>query len=88
MKYTYNMDSLKRGKVTPPECLEVLADDTKGEIDEGYSKRGFKRTMYVGKTNLDRCLEVGVEFFSDAHEHIYHARKAKKATKEKARYEE
>ncbi len=84
----FNMDSLRRHRVSKTECLEVLADPLKFRADQEESKRGNIRRMYVGKTVAGRTLEVGVEFLSNEKLNIYHARKATSAMKEEAGYEE
>lgn len=86
--FTFNYDSLKRGKVTPEECLEVLADPFKTYCDEPLSKRGNPRRLWVGYTLVDRRLELGIEYRRNGVEHIYHARKAKKETIKRAIYRE
>lgn len=84
----FNMDSLRRHRVSRTECLEVLADPLKFRADQEESQRGNIRRMYVGRTIAGRALEVGVEFFPDGTLNIYHARKAKRAMKEESGYEE
>ena len=77
MAFTFNDDSLKRGKVSPEECLEALADPFKTYYDDLPSERGNPRRMWVGYTLAERRLEVGVEYMINNIEHIYHARKLK-----------
>ena len=86
--FTFNYDSLKRGKVTPEECLEALSDPFKAYYDEPPSDRGNSRRFWVGYTLTDRRLELGVEYRKNDIDHIYHAGKAKKETIKKATYHE
>lgn len=93
MLHTFNMDSLKRHKVSRQECLQVISDITKCSYDEELSRRGNIRTMFVGKTEAERTLEIGIEYLTDEItmqeiEHIYHANTAQRETKRKAGYEE
>lgn len=94
MKYTFNMDSLNRHGVTQEECLQVILAADTCWFEESQSVRGNDRVMYVGRAESEsRILEVGVEFIDekeelqqDEIEHIYHAMKARTASKRKARY--
>ncbi len=72
---TFNDDSLKRGGVTRVEAIEVLDDPMTIEVEEGESLRGNPTVMYVGKTQAERLLEIGVEYKPDE-THVYHTRKA------------
>lgn len=79
----FNSDSLVRHGVTPQECMEALADPCVIEVDESENKSGNPRIMWVGKTQLERMLEVGVEYLDDM-DWIYHANNAQ--SKYKSRY--
>lgn len=70
--FGFNHDSLDRNGVSEQECLEVLADPLKIEVDEGESLDENPRSMWVGKTQLNRLLEIGVEYM-DGMDWIYHA---------------
>lgn len=81
---TFNDDSLRRGNVTRDEVIEVLDDPIVIEAVEGESVQGNPTIMYVGKTQKERLLEIGVEY--KEHENcVYHARRAN--SKFKALYE-
>ncbi len=82
--FGFNDESLDRHGVSHQECLEVLADPTKIEIDEGESADGFPRIMWVGMTFLNRLLEVGVEYMPDM-DWIYHADNAQAKYRNKYR---
>lgn len=88
MPFAFNDDSLKRGKVSPEECLEALADPFKTYYDDLPSERGNPRRMWVGYTLTERRLEVGVEYMKNNVDHIYHARKAQRETIKKAVHHE
>jgi uncharacterized DUF497 family protein len=72
---TFNDNSLRRGNVTRAEVIEALDDPLTLEVEEGQSRRGNPTIMYVGKTQSERLLEVGVEYKQEE-THVYHARKA------------
>lgn len=82
--FVFNADSLKRGRVSKEECLEVLADPFKTYYDACQSKRGNPRRMWVGYTLASRQLEIGVEYMKYDIDLVYHARKAQKETIRKA----
>ncbi len=71
----FNNESLVRHRVTQRECIEALADPCVVEVDESESNSGNPRVMWVGKTNLERLLEVGVEYL-EGMDWIYHANNA------------
>ncbi len=87
MTITFNLDSLKRHKISKTQCLRVLADPLKRYYDDLPSKRDNPRRIWVGHTFGDRQLEIGIEYFVD-HDHVYHAQKATKAAIERAIYYE
>ena len=70
--FGFNHDSLDRHSISEQECLQVLADPLKVEVEEGESDDENPRSMWVGKTQQDRLLEVGVEYM-DGMDWIYHA---------------
>ncbi len=72
---TFNNDSLKRGQVSWEEAKEALDDPMVIEASEGESKQGNPTIIYVGKTQAERLLEIGVEY-KEHENHVYHARKA------------
>ncbi len=88
LAFTFNYDSLKRAKVSPDECLEVLADPFKTFYDDLPSQRGSPRRMWVGYTLTERRLEIGVEYLKSDIEHIYHARKAQNESIKRAVHRE
>ncbi|HEY9871323.1 MAG TPA: hypothetical protein V6D08_19345 [Candidatus Obscuribacterales bacterium] len=49
-----NHDSLSKNGVTGQECLQALSDPLKVEVEESDSESGNPRSMWVGKTHLDR----------------------------------
>jgi len=55
--------------------MEALADPCVVEVEESESKSGNPRIMWVGKTHLERLLEVGFEYLEDK-DWIYHANSA------------
>ncbi len=79
---TFNDDSLKRGGVTRAEALEVLDDPMTMHSEEGESRLGNPTVMYVGQTQKERLLEIGVEY-KEKETHIYHGRKANAHNKAK-----
>ncbi len=83
--FGFNHDSLDRNGVSEQECLQALADPLKIEVEEDESESGNPRSMWVGKTQLDRLLEVGVEYLEDM-DWIYHANNAQ--AKYRERYEQ
>lgn len=68
----FNNESLVRHGVTQRECIEALADPCVVEVEEGESNSGNPRIMWVGRTQLERLLEVGIEYLDDM-DWIYHA---------------
>ncbi len=72
---TFNDDSLRPGKVSKAEIIEVLDDPMTIELDQNESSKGNPTVMYIGKTQAERLLEIAVEYKEDEN-HIYHARKA------------
>jgi uncharacterized DUF497 family protein len=72
---TYNDDSFKRALVSLDEVKEALDDPLVLEVEEGESASGNPTVIYVGKTQTERLLEIGVEY-KEFETHIYHARKA------------
>jgi len=85
---TFNKASLKRGKVSPDECLEALADPFKMYYEDLLSERGNPRRMWVGYTLAERRLEIGVEYMRNNVDHIYHARKAQRESIKRAVHHE
>jgi len=89
VKFTFDNKSLKKHGLTERDCLEVYADPFNEDAPNGLSKRGNKRFLIVGHSqNRKFPIEIGVEIFSDNHHHIYHAMKAREATKRLVGYEE
>ena len=73
--FGFNHDSLERHGIFELECLEVLADPFKVEVEEGESDDENPRVMWFGKTRLGRLLEIGVEYM-EGMDWIYHANNA------------
>ncbi len=82
--FGFNYESLNRHQISDKECLEALADPDKIEIEQSESEDGNPRSMWLGKTNSERLIEVGVEYMEEM-DWIYHANKVK--AKYKAFYE-
>ena len=70
--FGFNHESLDRNGVSEEECMQVLADPLKVEVEEDQSTGGNPRSMWVGRTCLERLLEVGVEYL-ESMDWIYHA---------------
>ena len=75
MLITYDHDNLRKHKVSPEEADEVLANDP-FDFELPQSHSGNVRVMFVGFTYLGRLLEIGVEYRSAYHEHIFHGMRA------------
>lgn len=76
MRTTYNTVSLRKHKVSKAEVDDVYA--TGVDFDLGPSKAGNDRIMIVGFAAMGRLLEIGIEYFPNDHEHIFHAADATK----------
>lgn len=70
--FGFNHDSLDRHGVSEQECLQALDDPLRLEVEEGESDSENPRIMWVCKTDLERLLEIGVEYLEDM-DWIYHA---------------
>lgn len=73
---TFNDESLKRHKVSRLEVLQALSDPLVQAVLDGESKQGNSTRVYVGYTNSDRLLEIGIEYRKDE-EHVFHADNAR-----------
>ena len=71
--FTYNFDSLNRNDVTVSEIHQALDDPARLDIDEGINRSGNPKVMWVGQTESDRLLEVGIEYLDGDIDHVYHA---------------
>jgi uncharacterized DUF497 family protein len=78
MLITYDYFNLRKHRVAPQEADEVLANDPL-DFELTISCSGNDRVMFVGFTYAGRLLEVGVEYVSNYHEHVFHAMRATKS---------
>jgi uncharacterized DUF497 family protein len=76
MNITFNDLNLKKHNISKQEIYEVLDSELTTDIDLPPSIRGNDRCMFIGLTLSGRLLEIGVEFFKDNQEHIFHANDA------------
>jgi hypothetical protein len=77
MLITYDYVNLRKHRVTTEEVDEVLANDPLTfQLSPSFS--GNDRVMFVGFTYMGRLLEVGVEYVSNYHEHVFHGMRATK----------
>jgi hypothetical protein len=74
--FGFNDESLRRHKVTHRECLEALVDPLRIIASSGESKAGNPIIIWVGMTDKERLLEVGIEYLEDM-DWFYHASTAK-----------
>lgn len=78
MCITYDQANLDKHEVSREEVDEALANEPEYE-DLESSARGNARVMFVGFTFQGRLLEIGIEYFPDSKEHVFHAMDATKA---------
>lgn len=71
-RFEFNHDSLLRHDVTEHEIKQAIADPFVIDVEEGFSKSGFPRVMWVGYTESGRLLEVGIEYKENC-DFVYHA---------------
>ena len=73
----YNAENLEKHNVTQDEINEVLSNQP---IDDDLppSDRGNARIIFVGFTFAGRLLEIGMEYFEDSTEYVFHAMDATK----------
>jgi hypothetical protein len=77
MLVTYDHDNLRKHRTTPDEADEVLANDPL-DFTLTSSRTGNTRVMFIGFTYTGRLLEIGVEYRSAYHEHVFHGMRARK----------
>lgn len=78
---TYNYESMKRHDVSVDEINEVQRSPLTVTIDLEPSHEGNDRVMWVGFTLNLRLLEIGVEYLSNDHEHMFHTMDATKTNR-------
>jgi hypothetical protein len=77
--------SSKKWAITKEAILEVIADPFNGEFALSPSRDGNNRIMYVGFTQSERLLEIGVEILPNNIRKVFHAKRATKNSIEKAK---
>ena len=71
MRTSYNHESLDRHGISKEEVDESYA--TGKDFDLPSSANGNDRIMVVGWTASGRLLEIGIEYWTNGDEYIFHA---------------
>lgn len=74
--FTFNHDSLTRHNVTTDEIYQALADPAVLPVDEEPNRDDNPRVMWIGQTETNRLLEIGIEYIDGKFDFIYHANNA------------
>lgn len=76
-KIWFNDANLSDHEVTRREVEEALDDPDASDYQLSPSYAGNDRIMIVGATELNRLLEIGVEFMPDGRWNVFHGNDAK-----------
>ncbi|MBX9771669.1 MAG: hypothetical protein K2X29_09875 [Candidatus Obscuribacterales bacterium] len=80
--FSYDVNNLKKHRISSWQVDEVLAAQFKIEVPLEVSELGNARYMVVGFTEAGRLLEIGVELVNDSSVHIFHAKRATRLLRE------